>query len=275
MFGKEKLTYKSLGIFLLLLVDCCSASSFNDFPLNGTSIISKLERQPKLNIVSFEPLGEHLALGLDFLLPFIKIPITREDNVYGTEPALININSAALITTGILAGSGALISYLFRKYVLIDPMFKSEKSERSDNDNFESELWSMLENVKVIYRNSSGEKVDTSLTGLLTTIDESFSEKGINLNDCLQMVLCHRLQKSNNNYEEHGENYPSSGVDKIIDGLTSMKWIRQNILPYTPLNDIIGDQDGKLECNMKFPKCKWSMTGENLCGLFENYIKFT
>lgn len=46
------------------------------------------ERHSRANLVSFEPLGEHIALGLDFLLPFIKVPIVRTVDAYGNEPVI-------------------------------------------------------------------------------------------------------------------------------------------------------------------------------------------
>ncbi|XP_073820081.1 uncharacterized protein [Musca autumnalis] len=237
-----------------------------------------LAKKAFVNVVSFEPLDDDIALGLDFILPFIKVPLVREVDIYGNEPALININSAALLSTGILAGSSALVSYLFRRFVLIEPMFKSEKLQRSDND-FESDLWSMMQNVKVIYRNSSGEKVDTSLTGLLTTLDETFTQNGINLNDCLQKALCQRLLQQStttSDHREYREHYAAtSGVEKIIDGLTGMKWIRENVLRHTPLHDIIDNQDGYVSCDVKYSNCRWSMGGENVLSLIGNYIKFT
>ncbi|XP_058988262.1 uncharacterized protein LOC101888699 [Musca domestica] len=228
MFAEKLVAFLYLGIFVVILLfsaDSCHATSYNDFPINGSSIISRLERKPKLNVVSFEPLGQHLAVGLDFLLPFIKIPIVRTVDVYGIEPALININTAALVTTGLLAGSSVLVSYIFRRYVLFEATMKSDKSERSNYD-FESELWSVLQNVKVVYKNSTGEKVDTTLTGLLTSLDETFSEKGINLSECIHKALCQRLQQStNSNRHEYRNDDSLSGIDKIFEGLTGMEWI--------------------------------------------------
>ncbi|XP_075161393.1 uncharacterized protein LOC142234188 [Haematobia irritans] len=251
-----------------------------------------LERKPKLNVVSFEPLGEHISLGLDFLLPFIKVPIAREVDIYGNEPALININTAALISTGILAASSAFVSYLFRSYVMFEPMGKSEKAHRSDSYNFENEILSMMQYVKVIYKNSTGAKTDTTLTGLLSTIDEAFAQKDIDLSTCLQKALCQRIKQSNsnakteNNYE--ATSHPTSSMDaldKIIDGLASLKWFRRNILRYTSLNDIIADSDelmatttnrhqNTLTCDEKYPRCKWPMSGNNVGNLLGTYLKF-
>lgn len=191
MFAEKLVAFHYLGIFVVILLfsaDRCHATSYNDFPINGSSIISRLDRKPKLNVVSFEPLGQNLAVGLDFLLPFIKIPIVRTVDVYGIEPvnmnlsliysnfqmvlnyfqALININTAALVTTGLLAGSSVLVSYIFRRYVLFEATMKSDKSERSNYD-FESELWSVLQNVKVVYKNSTGEKVGKLENDMIST----------------------------------------------------------------------------------------------------------
>lgn len=175
--------YKKYLSFLLIGSLCLG----QDINFNRTTIVSMLKRKPKASIVSFEPLGENIALGLDFLLPFINVPILRETNAHGKEPvrtaynfysyirslnwncliqALINVNIAALASTGLLTASSALVSYLFRKYIVFEPVEKSEKNRRSDFD-FESEMWSTLNNFKLIYRNSSGVKVGKNIIQII------------------------------------------------------------------------------------------------------------
>ncbi|XP_065360770.1 uncharacterized protein LOC135954513 [Calliphora vicina] len=238
-----------------------------------------LERKSRANLVSFEPLGEHIKIGLDFLLPFIKVPIVRKVDAYGNEPALININTAALVTTGLLATSSALISYIFRRYVVLGrEESTADKRRRSVND-LEHELWSVLNNFKLVYRNSSGARVDTSLTGLFDTIDETFQSNDIDLSSCIQKAICARIQLSARRVNE-GD---SSGVDKIIDGLIGIKWLR-SVLRHTSLKEAIesinvssfsNHQHNNIYCDIKYPQCKWSVPEDNLIDIITTYLKFT
>ena len=80
-----------------------------------------------------------------------------------TFQALLNINTAALISTGLLATSSAFISYIFRRYIVLGKEEKAaEKNRRSDNG-LENELLSALNNFKLVYKNSSGARVGKAL----------------------------------------------------------------------------------------------------------------
>lgn len=57
-----------------------------NYTSNDYNTLNLNERKSRANLVSFEPLGEHIELGLDFLLPFIKVPIVRKLDAYGNEP---------------------------------------------------------------------------------------------------------------------------------------------------------------------------------------------
>ncbi|TMW54058.1 hypothetical protein DOY81_000844 [Sarcophaga bullata] len=261
-----------------------SLSNYTQHLTNNNFVMAMSGRNSRANLVSFEPLGEHIALGLDFLLPFIKVPIVRTVDAYGNEPALLNINTAALISTGLLATSSALISYIFRRYVVLGKEEKaSEKNKRSDND-LEYELLSVLNNFKLVYRNSSGARVDTSLAELLNTIDETFQKNEIDLNSCFQKAICARIHLSQQRVNEGNH---ASGVDKIIDGLVGLKWFKQFLL-HTSLKDIIPPmedisfsnhrqfkQNKHSHCDIKYPKCKWSIPEENLMDIIRTYLKFT
>ncbi|XP_065357806.1 uncharacterized protein LOC135951970 [Calliphora vicina] len=273
---------KLVLLFMISCLDYCMTHNTTD-DFNGSSVMTMFERKSRANLVSFEPLGEHIQLGMDFLLPFIKVPIVRTVDAYGNEPALININTAALVSTGLLATSSALISYIFRRYVVLGrEESSSEKRRRSDND-LEFELWSALNNFKLIYTNSSGARVDTSLAGLFETINETFENNDIDLSSCIQKAICKRIHLSARRVNE-GD---SSGVDKIIDGLMGIKWLR-NSLRHTSLKDAVDARDAvafskqrindnkqPVYCDKKYPQCKWSVPEDNLIDIISTYLKFT
>ncbi|XP_037824264.1 uncharacterized protein LOC119612525 [Lucilia sericata] len=268
------------NLFLLFVIgysEYCKAYNNTTYDFNGLT-----ERKSRANLVSFEPLGEHIQVGLDYLMPFIKVPIVRKVDIYGNEPALININTAAIVSTGLLATSSALISFIFRRYVVLGrEATSSEHRRRSDND-FEQELWSILNNFKLVYTNSSGSRVDTSLSGLFDTINETFQKNGIDLSSCIQKAICIRLQLSADRVNEGN----SSGVDKIIDGLMGIKWFR-SFLRHTTLKDVLDlkevssfsnkqyDDKYPIYCDNKYPHCKWSAPEDNIVELVSTYLKFT
>lgn len=76
-------------LFAISCIEYCLAYEFKKNiteNFHGSSELSMFERKSRANLVSFQPLGEHIALGLDFLLPFIKVPIVRQIDAYGNEP---------------------------------------------------------------------------------------------------------------------------------------------------------------------------------------------
>ncbi|XP_046805768.1 uncharacterized protein LOC111677340 [Lucilia cuprina] len=269
---------KLLLLFIIGHSEYCKAYNItNDF--NGLTEQKILERNSRANLVSFEPLGEHIQVGLDYLMPFIKVPIVRKVDIYGNEPALININTAAIISTGLLATSSALISFIFRRYVVLGREATSSEHRRRSDKDFEQELWSVLNNFKLVYTNSSGSRVDTSLSGLFDTINETFQKNGIDLSSCIQKTICIRLQLSASRVSEGN----SSGIDKIIDGLMGIKWFR-SFLRHTTLKDVFDfkevskkqyDDSYPNYCDKKYPHCKWSVPEDNIMELISTYLKFT
>lgn len=124
------------------------------------------------------------------------------------------------------------------------------------------------------------------MTELLTTIDETFHQRGIDLSSCMQKALCQRLLQPEEHQSNNQNDRKSSALDQIVDGLVGLKWVRQNILRFSSLNDIVadGDDDGmltmkhqrkRLSCEARYPKCRWSIPkSQNVDSLFGTYLKF-
>lgn len=121
------------------------------------------------------------------------------------------------------------------------------------------------------------------MSALFTTIDETFQNNNINLSSCLQKTICTRIQSTARRINKGN----SSGIDKIIDGLMGIKWLR-NFIRHTTLKDAIDAKDAlsfashhhqhndnNIYCDIKYPQCKWSMPEDNLIDIIRNYLKFT
>lgn len=81
--------FKKFVILLIILhINYCIAYNTTD-NLKGITDLNKIVRKSRLNLVSFKAEGENLKLGLDFLMPFIKVPIVRKIDIYGNEPVSI------------------------------------------------------------------------------------------------------------------------------------------------------------------------------------------
>lgn len=57
-----------------------------------------------------------------------------------------------------MAGFSALVSYIFKRYVIFGREALSDKRRRYDN-NINSDLGLILNNLKLVYKNSTGAKV--------------------------------------------------------------------------------------------------------------------
>lgn len=63
-----------------------SLLNYTEHVMNKNIVMPMREKSSRANLVSFEPLGEDIALGLDFIMPFIKVPIVKKVDAYGNEP---------------------------------------------------------------------------------------------------------------------------------------------------------------------------------------------
>ena len=83
---------KYLQIFLVNML--LNALIVALLPLGGyatdtTNIFLPSERSAHNSFFSFLPLGDDVAMGLDFELPFLKVPIKRYVDKYGNSPVIL------------------------------------------------------------------------------------------------------------------------------------------------------------------------------------------
>ncbi|KAH8326141.1 hypothetical protein KR067_002381 [Drosophila pandora] len=159
---------------------------------------SKLPRQQHgqgFKIISFDAVGKNIALGLDYLVPFLEVPVKRKRNA--PPKPLVIINSAALLSCGLVAAGGIFVGHLIRSLGLEAitgdahrPIFGNSSNHRPKSSEemttttmapqasnnatsrgfFEDEysLPKIFENFKLVYKNETGDRVGESKNQLFS-----------------------------------------------------------------------------------------------------------
>ncbi|XP_034488580.1 uncharacterized protein LOC117792516 [Drosophila innubila] len=233
----------------------------------------QINSNPGFKLISFDAVDKDISVGLDYLLPFVKVPVKRKRNE--NKPLLI-VNSAAIFSCGLVAAAGLLAGHLIRSVGLetIIPDAKSEEpakhTARSLHDEEQSFL-QIFDNFKLVYRNASGERMETGLPSLMNTIESSFLDKDIDLNSCLLKSICTFTHKSIKNVRS-GQ---ASDLELMLDGVSSWSWML-SWLEQSALRKAIeaGRVTASHYCNAKYPRCKWTEPDEQLLDLLHNNVQF-
>ncbi|KAL7731187.1 hypothetical protein ACLKA6_014378 [Drosophila palustris] len=262
---------------LILILSVCAgilAASEKETVTHSKALSPSSSHNPGFKLVSFDTLDKDIAIGLDYILPFVKVPVKRKRN----EPPkpLVIVNSAAIMSCGLVAAGGLIAGHLIRSMGLetIVPDAKSEESAkhtaRSLLDDEQSFL-QIFENFKLVYRNASGERVETALPSLMSTIESSFLDKDIDLPTCLLKSICTFTHKSMRNVRS-GQ---GSDLELLLDGASSWSWLL-SWLEQSALREAIeaGRVSAPHYCNAKYPRCKWTSPDEQLLDLLHNNVQF-
>ncbi|XP_017859002.1 PREDICTED: uncharacterized protein LOC108611036 [Drosophila arizonae] len=270
--------------FLYLIISCLILSSWVAGESEETqhdgrgATTSSSHKQQKNNqgfrLISFDSVDKDLALGLNYLMPFVEVPIKRKPNA--PPRPLVIVNSAAILSCGLVAAGGFAVGHLIRSMGLetIVPAGKSEASgehaERRLLDEEQSFL-QLFDNFKLIYRNASGERVETGLPSLLSTIERTFLENDINLPVCLLKSICTLTHRAG----ESVRSGQASDLELMVDGAANWSWLL-SWLEQSALRQAIeaGRIDNPHYCTYKYPQCKWKAPEEQLLELLQNNVRF-
>ncbi|XP_064552887.1 uncharacterized protein LOC135438490 [Drosophila montana] len=232
------------------------------------------KNNPGIRLISFDSVDKDIALGLNYLMPFVEVPVQRKRNA--PPKPLVIVNSAAIVSCSLVAAGGILVGHLIRSLGLetIVEDVKSEDSAKHTARSLIDEEQSFLQlfdNFKLIYRNSSGDRVETALPSLMSTIERTFLENDINLPVCLLKSICALTHKAG----EKVRNGQASDLELMLDGATSWTWLL-SWLEQSPLREAI--QAGRIAsphyCHIKYPRCKWTAPEEQLLDLLHNNVQF-
>ncbi|KAH8268231.1 hypothetical protein KR026_002323 [Drosophila bipectinata] len=262
---------------------------------------SKLPRQQPgqgFKILSFDAVGKNIALGLDYLVPFLEVPVKRKRNA--PPKPLVIVNSAALLSCGLVAAGGIFVGHLIRSLGLEAitgdahrPIFgnssnhKPKSSEEmttttipppsSDNATsrglFENDfgLPKIFENFKLVYKNETGDRVATSLPNILSTIERTFIKNDVDLSTCILKSVCTLTRKASERVRK-GE---ATDIEHLLDNATSWSWLL-SLLEQSAFREAIdaGKVSGLHHCSAKYPECKWSVPEEKILELVRNNVQF-
>ncbi|KAH8417895.1 hypothetical protein KR222_007854 [Zaprionus bogoriensis] len=229
-----------------------------------------------IRLISFDTVDKDIAIGLDYLLPFVKVPVKRKRNA--PPRPLVIVNSAAILSCGLVAAGGAFAGYLLRSMGLetVAPDLKKEESEPKQEArgllDGEAGMLQLFENFKLIYNNSSGQRVETTLPSFLETVEHGFQDQDINLPVCLLKSICSLTHKATRNARA-GQ---ASELELLLDGATSWSWLL-SWLEQSTLREAIeaGRVSAGHYCAVKYPRCKWTAPDEQLLELLSNNVQFT
>ncbi|XP_017967284.1 uncharacterized protein LOC108659063 [Drosophila navojoa] len=262
----------------LILSSCVAAESEETQHDGRGATASSSHKQQKSNqgfrLISFDSVDKDLALGLNYLMPFVEVPIKRKPNA--PPRPLVIVNSAAILSCGLVAAGGFAVGHLIRSMGLetIVPAGKSETAgehaERRLLDEKQSFL-QLFDNFKLIYRNASGERVETGLPSLLSTIERTFLENDINLPVCLLKSICTLTHRAG----ESVRSGQASDLELMVDGAANWSWLL-SWLEQSALRQAIeaGRTANPNYCTYAYPQCKWKAPEEQLLELLRNNVRF-
>ncbi|XP_068152580.1 uncharacterized protein [Drosophila tropicalis] len=248
-------------------------------------------------LVSFDAVNKDIALGLDYLVPFLEVPIKRKRNA-PPRPLLV-INSAALVSCGLVAAGGLLVGHLIRSMGLesivpdkppqnmnqmngnttrpqsVEEMLSTTEPELNvtSRGSFDQEqnFFKLFDQVKLVYRNNTGQRMELSLPRALNTVEQTLAENDVNLFICTLKAICSLTYKAGNQVRKG----LATDVEHVLDGATNWSWLLA-WLEQSPLREAI--QAGKVpkqqHCQDKYPRCKWNAPEEQLLQLVQNNVQF-
>ncbi|KAH8293856.1 hypothetical protein KR054_005281 [Drosophila jambulina] len=251
-------------------------------------------------LLSFDAVGKHIALGLDYLVPFLEVPVKRKRNA--PPKPLVIVNSAAVVSCGLVVVGGLLVGHLIRSMGLeaitgdhhkpilgnvssnYNNTFPTEEDASTSSSTlsannatyrglFEEELslTRIFDNFKLIYRNETGDRVATNLPSLLSTIERSFLNNDVDLSTCFLKSIC-TLTRSSADKVLKGQ---ASDMEHLLDGATSWSWLLA-WLEQSAFREAIdaGKVVSQNHCSIKYPQCKWAVPEEQILELFRNNVQF-
>ncbi|ALC46249.1 CG18682 [Drosophila busckii] len=234
------------------------------------------QQQPKsehggVRLISFDAVDRDIALGLNYLLPFVEVPTKRKRS--GAPKPLLIVNSAAIVSGGLVVAGGVLVGHLLRSMgleTIVPDNTPDHRKRRLDTD--EQSLLQLFEHFKLVYRNDSGARVETSLPSLVDTIERTFLENDINLPVCLLKAICSVTQQAS----ESARSGAATDLQLLLDSLTNWSWLL-SWLEQTALHEAIaaGRVPGVNQCGVKYPRCKWVAPEQQLLQLLNNNVQFT
>lgn len=196
--------------------------------INGEESESVLSENEKRNArgIHFEADGRDLSINLEFIVPFLRIPIAR--SVAFTQTAfrkLTDLNSGTLLLSSGFAILGALIASVVKTAIL--PSFYGYGYKKTSRATGFLDDLNIGSNAPIFKEGKNHVKeillyfyYFTILKGLnvFENLEKSLLANNINITSCAQRVICSYVHRATTDVRA-GLGTPS---DRIIDGLVGL-----------------------------------------------------
>ncbi|XP_033167044.1 uncharacterized protein LOC117145478 [Drosophila mauritiana] len=170
----------------------------------------------------FHASGEDVSVELEFIVPFLKVPVKRSMNMARDAiQNILNLRTGALVNTAVVVAAGAVIAGVVR--LLIAPL------------------------VITSLGNGYGYKShpDRSMRRLSDVVESQLEEHNIDMSVCVQRMICQYLQQN-----------LSSGYASALNVLTSSSWLH-SIVDGTAVFHAIQSARSSRSCTHTYRSCKW------------------
>ncbi|XP_017055271.1 uncharacterized protein LOC108097483 [Drosophila ficusphila] len=181
---------------------------------------SELEREGRG--FHFHASGEDVSVELEFIVPFIKVPVKRSMNLArDAVQSILNLRTGALINTAVVVAAGAVIAAVVR--LLIAPL------------------------VITSIGNGYGYKSETGrdMRRLTDVVESQLEEHNIDMSVCVQRMICQYLQRN-----------ISSGYARVLNVLTSSSWLH-SFVDGTAVFHAIQTARSSRNCVHTYRSCRW------------------
>ncbi|KAH8363518.1 hypothetical protein KR084_011160 [Drosophila pseudotakahashii] len=181
---------------------------------------AELERQGRG--FHFHASGEDVSVELEFIVPFLKVPVKRSMTLARDAiQNILNLRTGAIINTAVVVAAGAVIAGVVR--LLIAPL------------------------VITSVGNGYGYKSDSvrGMRRLTDVVESQLEEHNIDMSVCVQRMICEYLQQN-----------LSSGYARVLNVLTSSPWL-YSFVDGTAVFHAIQSAKSNRSCTNTYRSCRW------------------
>ncbi|TMW54097.1 hypothetical protein DOY81_000883, partial [Sarcophaga bullata] len=177
---------------------------------------------------------------LEFIIPFVRIPIERSTSVAQTAfRSLFNLNLQSLFTTGAIVAIGGIFAIILKSIFTPFAYVNDYKKVSRNEESFASVN-------------------DNQVNQFINLMDTKLEENNINLSHCIQRSLCTYVQEK---FVKHGSKV--GGAYQIVDGILSLQFVR-NYLKGTAIQNALETAQNEHDCLEAYNGCNWIYSKNNL-----------
>ncbi|XP_017076203.2 uncharacterized protein LOC108111319 [Drosophila eugracilis] len=185
---------------------------------------NKLEREGRG--FHFHASGEDVSVELEFIVPFLKVPVKRSMNLArDAVQNILNLRTGAIINTAVVVAAGAVIAAVVR--LLLAPL--------------------VITSIGNGYGYKSGS--DRGMRRLTDVVESQLEEHNIDMSVCVQRMICQYLQQN-----------LSSGYARVLNVLTSSSWLH-SFVDGTAVFHAIQSARSSRSCTLTYRSCRWKSGG--------------